>query len=167
MDHSGTFAHTAYGYGFSADLDLYSCLFLLGVGCHDGFCCLKTCLAASLKFRSHGFYSVCNTSDRNLHSDDTCGCYQHAVFRDSKAFGCCLGCFSAVTESFLTGTCVGDSAVADHGSCALMIVYNVLIPSYWSCFYHIGCECSCSHTGNFTEYHGHIGTAFIFDLCCC
>ena len=46
------------------------------------------------------------------------------------------------------------------------IVYNVLIPSYRSCFYHIGRECSCSHTGNFTEYHGHIGTAFIFDLCC-
>ena len=153
MDHSGALAHTAYRYGFSTELDLYRCLFLLGICCHDGFCCLKACLAASRKLRCHGFYSVCDTVDGKLHSDDTCGCYQYAVFRDPKAFGCCLGCFPAIAESFLAGTGVGDSAVADHSSCTRVIIYNVLIPSYRSCFYHIGREGSCSHTGNLTEYH--------------
>ena len=167
MDHSGTLAHTAYGNGFSADFNLHGYFLFYCISGHDRLGSLCSCLQGTVQLRCHCLNAIYNSVNGNLHSDNTCGCNQNTVCRDSKNLSSCICSCLAVAISFRTCTCICNTAVADHSLCCRVIINHILIPFYRSCLHHICSKSTSCHTWNFAVNHSHICTAFVFDFCCC
>ena len=163
MDHAGAFTHTADGHGLTANLNLHTHIFRFGIGGHDSFCCIKTCLFGILFSLCQQFHTRCDPIHGKLHTDHSGGCYQHGTLRYIQGFRCRLSGLLTISVSFRTCAGIGDTGIDDHCLCGFRMIDHFLIPFDRSCFYHIGSKCSRCHTGNLTVHQRHILTVLIFD----
>ena len=167
MDHTGTLTHTTNSNRLTANLDLNSNLFLLGISSHDRFRSLSTSLQRTFQLRCHHLHTILNTVNGNLHTNHTCRSNQHTVSSHPKNLSSRIRSLLTIPITFCTSTCVGNPTVTNHHLCRRMIINNILIPFNRRSLHHIGSKSPRRHTRNLTVNHSHISSALILNLSRC
>ena len=164
MDHTGTLTHTTNSNRLTANFNLNSNLFLLGISSHDRLCRLSTSLQRTIQLRRHHLHTILNTVNGNLHTNHTCRSNQHTVSSHPKNLSSCICSLLTITIPFCTSTCIGNTTVTDHHLRRRMIINNILIPFNRRSLHHIGSKSPRSHTWHLTVNHSHIRSALILNL---
>ena len=164
MDHTGTLTHTTNSNRLTANLNLNSNLFLLGISSHDRLRSLSTSLQRTIQLRCHHLHTILNTVNRNLHTDHTCRSNQHTVSSHPKNLSSRICSLLTITIPFCTSTCIGNTTITDHHLRRRMIINNILIPFNRRSLHHIRSKSPRSHTRHLTVNHSHIRSALILNL---
>ena len=164
MDHTGTLTHTTNSNRLTANFNLNSNLFLLGISSHDRLRRLSTSLQRTIQLRRHHLHTILNTVNGNLHTNHTCRSNQHTVSSHPKNLSSRICSLLTITIPFCTSTCIGNTTVTDHHLCRRMIINNILIPFNRRSLHHIGSKSPRSHTRHLTVNHSHIRSALILNL---
>ena len=164
MDHTGTLTHTTNSNRLTANLNLNSNLFLLGISSHDCLRRLSTSLQRTIQLRRHHLHTILNTVNGNLHTNHTCRSNQHTVSSHPKNLSSHICSLLTITITFCTSTCIGNTTVTDHHLCRRMIINNILIPFNRRSLHHIGSKSPRSHTWHLTVNHSHIRSALILNF---
>ena len=166
MDHTGTLTHTTNSNRLTANFNLNSNLFLLGISSHDCLRRLSTSLQRTIQLRRHHLHTILNTVNGNLHTNHTCRSNQHTVSSHPKNLSSRICSLLTITIPFCTSTCIGNTTVTDHHLCRRMIINNILIPFNRRSLHHIGSKSPRSHTWHLTVNHSHIRSALILNFSC-
>ena len=164
MDHTGTLTHTTNSNRLTANFNLNSNLFLLGISSHDRLRRLSTSLQRTIQLRRHHLHTILNTVNGNLHTNHTCRSNQYTVSSHPKNLSSRICSLLTITITFCTSTCIGNTTVTDHHLCRRMIINNILIPFNRRSLHHIGSKSPRSHTRHLTVNHSHIRSALILNL---
>ena len=167
MDHTGTLTHTTNSNRLTANLNLNSNLFLLGIRSHDCLRCLSTSLQRTIQLRRQHLHTILNTFNRNLLTNNPCRSNQHTVSSHPKNLSSRIRSLLTITITFCTSTCIGNTTVTDHHLCRRMIINNILIPLHRRSLHHIRSKSPRSHTRHLTVNHSHIRSALILNLSRC